>query len=222
MGVTVRRALIVDDEKLLGDLLASAVAAAGFDVRVATSFVTARIAVREFDPDVVLLDIDLGAGPSGLHLGHLLSQTRPDIALVFLTRFDGPHGAIESGLDLPPKAALLKKQRVSDANLVVDALESVLRERNLIPRHDRSDVLDDHVPAPLRGKRFEILRRVATGLSNASIAAQLGVSTASVERYLVEIYKILELPTAGDTNARVLAANWFSTFVRSEQEPSHE
>ncbi|MBU1589109.1 MAG: response regulator [Actinobacteria bacterium] len=219
MAVTARRALIVDDEKLLGDLLASAVAAAHFDVRVATSFVAARAAIREFDPDVVLLDIDLGAGPSGLHLGHILARTRPDIALVFLTRFDGPQGAIESGLDLPAKAALLKKQRVSDAKLVVDALESVLRERDCVPRHDHPDTLDEYVPASLHGKRFEILRRVATGHSNSSIAAQLGVSTASVERYLVEIYKILKLPTTGETNARVLASIWFNTFERDREAP---
>lgn len=212
MAVIARRVLIVDDEKLLGDLLASAVAAAGFEVSVATSFAEARAAIREFDPDVALLDIDLGAGPSGLHLGHLLSQTRPDIALVFLTRFDSPEGALEGGLDLPPKAALLKKQRVSDATLVVDALESVLRERATVLRHDRPDPVGDPVPDSLRGKRFEVLRLVAAGHSNSAIGGRLGISTASVERYLVEIYRALDIPTAGETNARVLASNWFAAF----------
>lgn len=213
MAVVARRALIVDDEKLLGDLLASAVGVAGFDVRVANSFVAARAAIREFDPDVVLLDIDLGAGPSGLHLGHLLSRTRPDIALVFLTRFDSAEGALEGGLDLPPRAALLKKQRVSDAQLVVEALESVLRERESVPRHDRPDP-GALVPVALRGKRFEVLRLVAAGHSNSAIAGRLGISTASVERYLVEIYKALDIPAAGETNARVLASIWFTAFER--------
>lgn len=218
MAAPVRRVLIVDDEKLLGELLAAAVTAAGFEARVATNVAQARSVIRDFDPDVVLLDIDLGSGPSGLHLGHLLARTRPDLALVFLTRFDGPDGAHRSGLDLPANAALLRKQLVAEPAVVVDALEAVLREREVIPRQDRPD--SQGVRAHLRGKRFDVLRNVAQGHSNTAIAAALGISTASVERYLVEIYKALGISTSAESNARVIAAMRFTeAVVAGEIEP---
>ncbi|CAN5302966.1 two component system response regulator [soil metagenome] len=211
--VPVRRVLIVDDEKLLSELLAAAVTAAGFEVRVAASVMQARGVIRDFDPDVALLDIDLGAGPSGLHLGHLLARTRPDLALVFLTRFDGPDGADESGLDLPPNAALLRKQLVADPRIVVDALEAVLRNRAVAPPLDRAD--HDGPRARLRGKRLDVLRGVARGDSNLAIATHLGISTASVERYLVEIYKALGITNSAESNARVMASLMFTEVVTS-------
>jgi DNA-binding response OmpR family regulator len=81
MGFT-RRLLVVEDEPLMASLLASALTSAGFSVETASDVLEAREAVRNFDPDAVLLDISLGDGPSGLDLAHVLNRQRPDIALI--------------------------------------------------------------------------------------------------------------------------------------------
>jgi two-component system OmpR family response regulator len=53
------RALVVDDEVMLAELLTMALRYDGWDVRSAGSGTEAVRAAREFDPDVVLLDVML-------------------------------------------------------------------------------------------------------------------------------------------------------------------
>jgi DNA-binding response OmpR family regulator len=77
-----RRVLVVEDETLMSSLLADVLTTAGFEAEVAANVLQARQSVKEFDPDVALLDISLGEGPSGLDLAHVLHAQRPDIALI--------------------------------------------------------------------------------------------------------------------------------------------
>lgn len=67
-------------------LLATVLQDKGFLVEAAADVASARTVVRDFDPDCVLIDISLGSGPSGTDLAFMLSQERPEIALLFLTR----------------------------------------------------------------------------------------------------------------------------------------
>ena len=71
-----RRLLVVEDDVLLASLLAESLGASGFDVAVASDAREARDRVDDFDPDVVLLDVALGSGPSGVHLAHALQPLR--------------------------------------------------------------------------------------------------------------------------------------------------
>ena len=60
-----RRILIVEDDTFIGSLIAGALRSEGFDSLLASSSVDAKQALKKFDPDVVIVDIDLGDGPSG-------------------------------------------------------------------------------------------------------------------------------------------------------------
>ena len=59
------RILIVDDEQVLRTFVADAVKARGYSVEVASSAKEARKIAAEFDPQVALLDVQLGTGPTG-------------------------------------------------------------------------------------------------------------------------------------------------------------
>ncbi|MBD3752279.1 MAG: response regulator, partial [Micrococcales bacterium] len=51
------RILVVDDEQMLTDLLSMALRMEGWDVRTAASGFEALQAVRDFEPDAMVLDI---------------------------------------------------------------------------------------------------------------------------------------------------------------------
>ena len=85
-----RRLLVVEDEPLMASLLSQVLTASGFDVETAGDVLEARAAIRNFDPDGILLDISLGDGPSGLDLAHVLHAQRPDIAIIVLTKYPDP------------------------------------------------------------------------------------------------------------------------------------
>lgn len=82
--------LIVEDEQLVSLLLTELLTKSGFEVRACASAGEVNAVVAEFDPDVALLDINLGSRTTRIDLGNLLHLTSPHIGLVFLTKFVDP------------------------------------------------------------------------------------------------------------------------------------
>lgn len=195
----VRRLLVVDDEALVRALLSEALTNAGFDVRTAVNAAEARVAVDEFDPDVAVIDIHLGAGPSGLHLGHALHRGHPDIGLVFLTKYHDRHAGGVDAWDVPPGSAFLAKDRIDDTRSLTAAIESVLRGAS--PPDDRSS----GPLSALTPTQVEILRLAALGLTNSAIAKTRKTQERTVEQRLQAIYAALGIPVTGDHNPRVEA-----------------
>lgn len=190
----------------MGSLLADALVAHNFEVRNASNVKQARSLVQSFDPDGVLLDISLGDGPSGLDLAHVLAVQRPDIALVFLTRHPDPRTAGMELADLPAGCGFLRKDRVRDTEYLLESINAVMTDRPRDARHD----LDEATPlGALSAKHVEILRLLASGYTNEYIAQLKGVAQSTVERWTVEIFRDLDIPTKGDLNPRVEAVRKF-------------
>lgn len=201
-----RRLLVVEDEPLMSSLLAQALTSAGFTVETASDVLQARAAVRNFDPDGVLLDISLGDGPSGLDLAHVLHAQRPDIALIVLTKYPDPRVAGVTLDELPPNCGFLRKDLVKDTAYLLEAINAVLTDRPKDVRHD----LDASKPlAALSPKHLEVLRLMATGYTNEFIAQSKGASQSTVERWTAEIFRALRIETRGNVNPRVEAVRQF-------------
>lgn len=201
-----RRLLVVEDDGLTSSLLTEALRGQGFVVDCAASARAALDAVDAFDPDAALLDIDLGDGPSGMDLGYVLHRTRPHVALVFLTkRPDARTSSHEAG-EPPPGAGFLSKDRVSDIEYLVQAIDAALHDRADEVHHDRDP---DRPLAALTPKQLEVLRLMALGYTNDRIADEQGVTRSSVERWAKEIFQALGIPTSGDLNPRVEATRRF-------------
>jgi DNA-binding NarL/FixJ family response regulator len=203
--VTTRRLLVVEDEPLMASLLASALTTAGFDVDVAKDVLQARESVRNFDPDAVLLDISLGDGPTGLDLAHVLHKQRPDIALIVLTKFPDPRTAGVETTMIPPNCGFLRKDRVRDTDYLLESIEAALTDRGGEVR----DGDDTHPLAGLSAKHLSVLRLMATGYTNEHIAALKEASQSTVERWVVEIFRALQIDTKGILNPRVEAVRRF-------------
>ena len=181
-------------------LLSDVLSTAGFEVACAVNAAEARAAVGEFDPDVAVIDIHLGSGPSGLHLGHALHRGHPDIGLVFLTKYHDRHAGGVDGWDVPPGSAFLSKDRIDDATALTEAIESVLREDSAPP-----DERSEGPLSVLTSTQLEILRLAALGLTNAAIARNRKTQERTVEQRLQAIYTAMGIPVAGDLNPRVEA-----------------
>lgn len=197
-----RRVLIVDDDVLLASLVSKMLSAEGFTVESATSAAEGRKKVRSFDPDLVLLDLALGSGPSGVHFAHALSETRPDIGILVLTKYPDAKSATADGLELPPTVGFIRKQLVSEPTELIAAIDRVLADRPGDVRHDKGHT---RVFPNLPDKGLAVLRLLSEGLSNAEIANRLDMSVKSVERWLDRIYKEMNLLADGSLNLRVAA-----------------
>ncbi len=196
-----RRVLVVDGQQLLAALLVRVLESAGFQARAARDLHDAWDLLEAFDPDAVVLEIELEDGPSGLDLAARLHQEYPHMGLVILTQHPDLRTTGNAADRLPPNCAFLRKELVDDVEQVIGAVNAVLTDD---PRHFRHDLLAVHPLAGLTGSQIHILREVSLGLTNASIAARRGVSERAVEKSLQAVFGKLGIRDQ-DVNPRVEA-----------------
>ena len=197
-----RRLLVVEDEPMVASLLSDVLRSAGFDVLTVTNVVDARVQAEEFDPDAALIDINLGEGPNGLQLAHMLHRTRPDIALVILTKHPDPRTVGADPRDLPPGCGYLRKDMVTDTAYLLESINAVLTDQSRDVRHDLSG---QRPLADLTPKQLDALRMAAMGMSNSAIARERGTSERNVEALLQNAFAALGIVSSPDVNPRVEA-----------------
>ena len=195
--------LIVEDDKILLTMMSGALTSEGFNVLAASD---AQSAMQYFDkarPDVVILDIDLGAGPSGIDLANKMRQISGRIAIVFCTSFKDMRFIQGDYLKYPLHTVVLKKADVVNmekfSNAINEAVE-LIRESD----ESRPDQLHEKYYKDLTALEIELLTLIAGGHSNKQVAAKKGISLKSCENAIARLAKKLEIPAAEQSNQRVL------------------
>ena len=196
----------------MATLIAELLSRHSFDVQVAHSAAEARNVVASFDPDAALIDIHLGSGPSGLHLGHVLRQAHPEMGIVFLSRFTDPAVAGLREVDIPEGCGFIAKEQVTDARVLLEALDSALRGEVVIEGRSDSRL------SQLTPTQNEILRLAATGMTNAAIAKHRSTSERTVEMRLKSVYAALGIAVTADVNPRVEAVR---QYIEAAGVPAH-
>lgn len=181
-----RRILILEDDVFMGSLLADALSKHGFETELSHTAVNAKRKVAAFDPDAVLVDINLGDGPNGIQFIRMLMKTRPEIAPILLSKHADSESAGIDGADIPAGVAYLRKSLMHDTDALVTAINNALNDSSPTIRHDKES--KDSLDLLTKAQR-EILHLMALGLSNKEIAKQRGVSVSSIEQRSTEIYK---------------------------------
>lgn len=204
---TSRHIVVVEDESLLRDLIAQSLEQEGFIVSTAANAADAKRACLAADPDAVVVDIELGPGPNGFDFAMALSQTSPDVGIVFLTNLPDSRFVNVDPKTLPKRVAYLRKSQLVDSSELITALDAVLRDRvDSRLRHD----LDQNRPmADLSKKQVSVLQLLAVGYSNAQIANKRGTTVRAVEAIVSRIFQALEIDVQAEGNARVEAARMF-------------
>lgn len=198
-----RKVLVVEDEPLLRSLIAANLSADGFEVVAVVSAAEARTVVDDFDPDVALLDIELGSGPTGVDLALILRSRLPAIGLVFLTHIPEPRVVGIDNKKIPKNAAYLNKERIADHETVRAAIEAALRDK---VRGNFRDDKKEHALIDVSRSQLAVLQMVALGMSNAEIAAERETSVRAVENLVKRAFIAAGIDPEAGGNPRVAAA----------------
>lgn len=197
-----RRILIVEDDPFIGSLIVGALANEGFESSLAKSALEAKRQVKSFDPDVVIVDIDLGEGPNGIDFIQMLKKTQPDVAAILLSKHADTQSAGINECQIPEGVAYLRKSLIHNTQTLVQTINSVIKGSANLVRQDKNSKGSIDL---LTKTQVEILRLMALGYSNKEIAKQREVSVSSVEQRVSEIFKTFQISQTASVVPRVEA-----------------
>lgn len=194
--------LIVDDHGIVREGLRALLTRPGIDViGEACNGEDALECVRQHEPDVVLLDIRMKNG-DGLQTLPRIKALSPRTSVIMLTTYANPGylaRAINGGA-----AGYLSKE--TDPDKIVRAVLSAAQGDSLIDRTllemALSQAVDESTPSPeptempvdeISDREMDVLRLLATGMSNPQIAETLNISLATVKTHVQHILRKLHV-----------------------------
>jgi DNA-binding NarL/FixJ family response regulator len=202
-----RTIVVVENESLLRDRIARSLETAGFDVSTAANAADAKRAVKATDPDICVVDIELGPGPNGFDLADYLAREAPDVGVVFLTNLPDSRFADRDTKTVTQKQAYLRKSQLVDSKELIEAINAVLMEVDV--DHYRHDQNLERPLAALSRRQISVLKLVAEGHSNNQIAEERGTTVRAVEGMVSRIFTALGVDAQGVGNARVEATRMY-------------
>ena len=199
-GMPSTRVLVVDDHPFGLATLAGALTGRGLVVSAAGSAPAALASAVDFRPAVAVLDLDLGAGPTGIDVARALRKSLPAIGICILTSYRDPRLAGSGLPQLPTGSVYMCKADVSDVDQLVRTIE-LLEHAPLAQR--TLTAMTTGPTAALTDLQVEVLLAVGAGISTSQIAEQRGVTASAIEQTIARICERLEIPRNSSLNQRV-------------------
>jgi DNA-binding NarL/FixJ family response regulator len=183
----------------------------------------ARKAIRDLQPDAVIVDLALQEG-DGLELVRDVSAHHPDVPMLVLSMHDEMIYA--QRLLAEGAAGYIMKQAASEQLLT--ALRTVLRGQRYVSEQLAESMRGRTSPETsgtasaaagprdpvetLSNRELQVLNLVGRGVSSRDIASDLGLSVKTVESHRQSLKRKLGL----ETNAQLLqfAISWFNSAAR--------
>ena len=174
-------------------------------------------AIKRERPDAVLTDIRMPptGTDEGIQVARELRVSDPEIGVVILSQFVDPSyvlAFLDSG---SARRAYLLKQRVSEPEQLMGAIEAVVAGGSVIDPKVVEVLVQARSAgaasplAALTRREHDVLAELAQGKSNAAIAKSLVLTKRAVEKHINAIFTKLELESPEDVSRRVKAALMF-------------
>lgn len=181
-------------------------------------------AVNRLEPDAVLTDIRMPRNGStdqpsmeGIEAAHAIKAKHPTVGVVVLSQYVDETYAFELLRNGTNGLAYLLKDRIGDLDRVLEALREVVAGGSVIDQRvidalvARRARIADSPLAALTPRELDVLREMAQGRANATIAETLSLSESAVGKHVNSIFSKLGLSGETQQHRRVAAV---LTFLR--------
>ena len=194
--------LIVENDKTLLTMMSNALSVKGFGI-VGTA-INANTALEYFSrimPDVVIIDVGLGTGPSGVDVVNTMRAKNPKVAVLFCTAYGDPRFA-----NIPARLLSNCAYVPKDTVTKLDSFIQKIYEAIYLVSNPETDKKKKSIPTALEflnGSDIQLLKLIAEGLSNKQIAEVKKITVKSCENAISRLAKKLAVPRDESTNQRV-------------------
>ena len=205
------RIVIAEDLAILRDGLAQLLGMRGHDVVAVGDAAALHATVATQPIDVAVIDIRMPPRHTdeGLRAAIELRQRYPRIGVLLFSQYVETRFARDLAANGATGIGYLLKERVSDIDEFIDALERVAAggtalDPEVIDQLFGASRHDDAVSRLTRRER-EVLHLMAEGRTNAAIAASFVITERAVEKHVANIFTKLGLMSSQHDHRRVLA-----------------
>jgi len=211
-GVALASVLLVEDDVFTRSTLSAALVGANFEVKAQVGKASDAIdAVKRFSIDVAIIDLDLGAGATGIDIAIALREHNPIIGIIILTSYTDPRVMNPHSRVLPKGSKFLTKSNLTDFAPLV----KTILELKALPLSGKTEKRSEKVD--FTANQLIVLQSVAEGLTTKEIASRTGVSEKAVEGTISRLHSMLDLPKDSSSNPRVQLARAY--FALSGKKP---
>lgn len=197
------RAIVVEDDDFTRLMITTALKEQGLEIVLNTPSPSVALEKSmELKPDLAILDLHLGKGPTGIDLAVALRRQQPKIGILMLTSFEDPRLLNPNLPKLPFGGVYLTKKSVGEIQTLNNAIGQAIDHKKWsgtwapLPQPISS-------VAKLTDTQLETLRLMAQGLSNAEISKRRFVTEKSVETSIARLAKAMGLKQDPGQNQRV-------------------
>ncbi|MBT3994393.1 MAG: response regulator transcription factor [Chloroflexi bacterium] len=201
--------LVCDDESLFREILVSALDKEPM-INIVGAAATGLEAVelsKQTEPDVVLMDIELGNGPNGIVTASDIKNAFPETGIVVLSSHRDKE-FLASFLDKETSGwSFLLKQGISDIHSLARAIESAAAGQVTMDPTVMNDLFPRQrsVLERLTHDQMEALMFISSGYTDAAISEELKIDENLIEPLLQTIYSDLHIEESESVDQRVQA-----------------
>lgn len=195
------KVLVVEDEIFVQQLIADGLRNEGYKVETASDISSAIEIIENFDPHVVMTDLDFGGGPDGADLLNRVHEEKPWMGMIVLTAHSSPELAVRANSRIPSQAIYLVKSDLTSLDQLYAAVKDSISNSKVYD----NPVVNSDGKFVLSASQCEILKYMAEGLSNTGIAAKRNVSLRATESLIQRTFQALEVKNDPNLNSRILA-----------------
>ncbi len=195
------RVLVVEDEPLIAEDIRETLDNIDFLVSgVAYNSEAAFIELERNTPDIVLLDINLGAGQDGIEIGKVINN-KYHLPFIYLTSY-ADRSTLDRAKHTRPMGYIVKPFNEYDLFATLEISLFNFGKRYPITSLD-FDKINSKLLGKLTRKEFEILSCIFEGKTNRQMAETQFISLNTVKTHIKNLYDKLDVHTRTQAMARL-------------------
>ena len=194
--------VILEDDVFGGGLLAELLTEGGHEVALHRDIAAAVQSIARLRPDVAVVDLDLGDGPSGLEVVGVIKDRFPGTRCVILTAHRSPALVDPHSAHVVGDCTYIVKVDHC-ASEIVGLIESAAGPMEMSASQPQLSVSE------LTPEQASLLAQLAQGLSVKAIAAQRGTSLRSVYALMDRLFRSLGISTVDGIDPRAKAVELY-------------